>query len=155
MKLSDFIKKYGDCEVTEEMEKCIKKKGKWMPENREVYWFIDYYGNVMWANWDNYNCDNYRRDFLRIFKTGAEAERYLEIIRACKEASFEPDWENDKQYKYFFEWIDSDQELDISFSFVCNNGCQFYFESKKIMKELINKFGEKNIAKCLFNIEID
>lgn len=26
MKLSDFIKKYGDCEITEEMGKCIYRK---------------------------------------------------------------------------------------------------------------------------------
>lgn len=142
MKLSEFIKKYGNCEITEEIGKCIyRKSNKWMPERGNWYYYINDEGFVDCDLWDGFYIDNYRRVFMRIFKTGAEAERYLEIIRACKEASFEPDWENDKQYKYFFEWIDSDQELDISFSFVCNNGCQFYFESKEIMKELINKFG--------------
>ena len=155
MKLSEFIKKYGDCEITEEMEKCIKKKGKWMPEIGETYWYIDSSGSVQGISWKNTNVDNYRRDFMRIFKTHKEIVRYLAIIRACKEASFEPDWKNDKQYKWFFEWIDNDRELNISYSFLCNNGCQFYFKSGKIMEELINKFGEKDIVKYLFNIEIN
>lgn len=51
MKLSDFIKKYGDCEVTEEMEKCIKKKGKWMPEVGETYWYIDSFGSIHGISW--------------------------------------------------------------------------------------------------------
>lgn len=155
MKLSEFIKKYGDCEITEEMDKCIKKKGKWMPEIGETYWYIDSSGSVQGISWKNTNVDNYRRDFMRIFKTHKEIVRYLAIIRACKEASFEPDWKNDKQYKWFFEWIDNDRELNISYSFLYNKGCQFYFKSGKIMEELINKFGEKDIVKYLFNIEIN
>ena len=147
MKLSDFIKKYGDCEVTEEMEKCIKKKGKWMPENGEVYWFIDYFGKVTWANWDNHICDNYRRDFLRIFKTEEEAERYLEIMKACKDASFEPDWKDGNQNKNTFYYDHDDKQLRVSYHNSCNYGEQFLFESREITQGLIDKFGEKDIAR--------
>ena len=46
--------------------------------------------------------DNYRKDFLRIFKTKKECKRYLEIQKAFKEESkkFEPNWEDANQNKY-------------------------------------------------------
>lgn len=90
---------------------------------------------------------------MRIFKTHKETVRYLEIMRACKEASFEPDWEDANQYKYVI--IYDGGNLRVYYYYVRNSGEPFYFESKEIAQGLIDKFGDKDIAKCLFNIEID
>lgn len=155
MKLSDFIKKYGDCEVTEEMEKCIKKKGKWMPERGQVYYLVGSNGSVAGNLWDDDTIDNYRRDFLRIFKTEKEAERYLEIMKACKEASFEPDWEDVNQAKYTFSYYRYNKELNVNYYTVCNEGQPFFFESKEITQKLIDRFGEKDIVKYVLGVEIE
>ena len=156
MKLSDFIKKYGDCEVTEEMEKCIKKKkGKWMRECGQFYFLVFSNGFVARSSWDGDTEDNYRRDFLRIFKTEEEAKRYLEIQKACKEASFEPDWEDDVQNKYTFYYNYCDKQLRVTYHNSCNYGEQFLFETGEIIKDLINKFGEKDIAKYVLGVEIE
>lgn len=156
MKLSDFIKKYGDCEVTEEMEKCIKKKkGKWMPELGEKYWGATDGGYTYGMPWDNDSGDRHRRDFTRIFKTKKEAERYLEIMRACKEASFEPDWEDADQNKYAFYYDCYDKQLRITWHNSCNHGEQFLFETREIAEKLIDKFGEKDIAKYVLGVEIE
>ena len=155
MKLSDFIKKYGDCEVTEEMEKCIKKKGKWMPEIGQSYYLVGSNGIVSWSAWNSDTVDDYRRDFMRIFKTEEEAERYLEIMKACKEASFEPDWGDADQNKYTIYYDYYDKKLRVSYHNSCIYGEQFLFESKEIAQNLIDKFGDKDIAKYLFNIEIN
>ncbi len=35
MKLSEFIEKYGDCEVTDELMEMLKPKGDWIPKKGE------------------------------------------------------------------------------------------------------------------------
>lgn len=158
MKLSDFIKKYGDCEVSEEMEKMIQKpKGKWMPGKGEEYWFISGLGVISKDAWHNTWSDNYRRDFLRIFKTEEEIERYLEIQKAFKKASFEPDWKNASQIKYylFHDNTCADSIIRYGWRKEVNCGATFYFESEEIVEELIDRFGEKDILKYIFGIEED
>ena len=157
MKLSDFIKKHGDCEVTEEMEKYIKpkKKGKWMPVAGERYWYVTSYGSVYSDTWSRHYADEYRIDFLRIFKTEKEAERYLEIQKACKKASFEPDWENDDQRKFYlvYDYRTNSVTTDTGWSVKLTN-C-YYFESEYEELVLINKFGEKDIVKYVLGVEVE
>lgn len=155
MKLSDFIKKYGDCEVTEEMDKCIKKKGKWMPARGQKYYFATDCGLITHRSWDFDLTDIYRRAFIRIFKTGEETERYLEIMKVCKEASFEPDWEDVDQAKYIFSYDYLNKNLYVTFHNICNEGQQFFFESKEITQKLIDRFGEKDIAKYVLGVEVE
>lgn len=157
MKLSEFISKYGDCEVTEEMEKFIKKpKGKWRPKDGDIYWYINQYGNIT----NNGTCGTYptceyQLSFMRLFKTYGEAVRYLEIMKACKEASFEPDWEDSSQTKYYFSYNYRDYHTIIDRCCKFDYGSQFYFESFEKARDLINKFGEKNIAKYVLGIEVE
>ena len=157
MKLSEFISKYGDCEVTEEMEKCIKKpKGKWRPKDGDIYWYINQYGNIT----NNGTCGTYptceyQLSFMRLFKTYGEAARYLEIMKACKEASFEPDWEDSDQPKYVFYFDHYKNNIKIVYYYASNHDAQFYFESYEKARELINKFGEKDIAKYVLGVEVE
>ena len=51
------------------------------PRLGEQYWFVDSVGNVFGDCWYDSMADNYRKDFLRIFKTKEECKRYLEIQR--------------------------------------------------------------------------
>ena len=157
MKLSEWIKKYGDCEITEEMEKCIKKKkGKWMPEKGEFYYFInDHCCMVTHSRWDGDKTDNYRRDFMRIFKTLEEAERYLGIMKACKEVSFEPDWDDYEQGKYYFQWLHGHSKLEVNKLYTVNEGHPFYFKYEEVAKRLMYVFGEKDIAKYVLGVEVE
>lgn len=157
MKLSEFIEKYGDCEVTEEMEKFIEKpKGKWMPGEDDRYYYINSAGIVECAKYCNIShASRYRRDFLRIFKTKEEAERYREIMKACKEASFEPDWEDYNQHKAYLYYDYVDKHIYVTTRYSCNGGEPFFFESHDIVVNLIERFGEKDIAKYVLGVEVD
>lgn len=156
MKLSEWIEEYGDCEITEDIEKMIKsKKGKWKPKDREEFWYINSDGYVCRGYYVDDNYYKYTTDFLRIFKTSEEADRYLEIMEACKAASFEPDWEDSSQGKYYFTYVHKAHEVNICVSMHTNFGGQFYFKSKDVAQELIDKFGEKDIVKYVLNVEID
>lgn len=49
------------------------------PQYDEIYWFTDTDGDVVSSYWSDDTDDNYRKDFLRIFKTEEECYRYSEI----------------------------------------------------------------------------
>ena len=162
MKLSDFIKKYGDCEVSEEMEKMIQKpKGKWMPKECERYYFVHSSGEVKYADyWNDCGYDEYRIRHLRVFKTQQEAERYLEIQKAFKEASFEPDWNKHGQghEKWTFNVVNdrtTGYVLCVNTVETIYSSSQFFFNSAYATYVLTEKFGEKDILKYIFGIEED
>lgn len=157
MKLSEFISKYGDCEVTEEMKKFIEKpKGKWMPRYGEEYWYVNNSTGFIYRD-DYYDTefDKYKRNFSRIFKTKEEAERYLEIMKACKEASFEPDWKDHKQGKHYLFYCYFEKRLKISQIYGSTSGEPFIFESYEKARDLITRFGEKDIAKYVLGVEVE
>lgn len=56
MKLSEFIEKYGDCEVTEDMLDIVNPKGDWKPKLNAEYWYISG-GEVFNIMWENDSCD--------------------------------------------------------------------------------------------------
>lgn len=51
------------------------------PKYGELYWFVDSDGYVVYAYWSDDTDDNYRKDFLRIFKT---KKRMQTIFRNSK-----------------------------------------------------------------------
>ena len=124
------------------------------PRLGEQYWFVDTHGYVAYAHWGDSTIDNYRKDFLRIFKTEKECERYLEIQVAFKEKSknFEPNWEDVNQNKYCLYYNHDDNDFRIS-SWSIRRQAILYFESREVLEELISRFGEEDIKKYYFGIE--
>lgn len=124
------------------------------PRLGEQYWFVDSVGNVFGDCWYDSMADNYRKDFLRIFKTKEECFRYLEIQEAFKEESknFEPNWKDGSQDKYYFYYDHAENSVEISLNTWCGQAV-LYFESRKVLEELIARFGEEDIKKYYFGIE--
>lgn len=108
-------------------------------------------GYVVYAHWGDNTIDNYRKDFLRIFKTKKECERYLEIQKAFKDESknFEPNWKDGNQDKYYLYYDHDENSVEISWNTWCGQAI-LYFE---VLKELISRFGEEDIKKYYFGIE--
>lgn len=124
------------------------------PRPGEQYWFIDSMGDAFCDAWYNNMIDNYRKDFLRIFKTRKECERYLEIQEAFKEKSkkFEPNWKDGSQNKYYLYYDHDENSVEISWNTWCGQAI-LYFESREVLEELISRFGEGDIKKYYFGIE--
>ena len=116
--------------------------------------FFNSVGNVFDDCWHDSIADNYRKDFLRIFKTKEECKRYLEIQEAFKDESkkFEPNWKNYVQGKYYlyYDYDRDSVEINLAWS---NRVATLYFESKEVLEELISRFGEEDIKKYYFGIE--
>ena len=124
------------------------------PRLGEQYCFVDTDGYVVYAHWGDNTIDNYRKDFLRIFKTKKECERYLEIQKAFKDESknFEPNWKDGNQNKYYLYYDHDENSVEISWNTWCGQAI-LYFESREVLKELISRFGEEDIKKYYFGIE--
>ena len=124
------------------------------PRLGEQYWFVDTDGYVVYAYWGDSTIDNYRKDFLRIFKTKKECKRYLEIQKAFKEESkkFEPNWKDGNQTKYCLYYDYDENSLKIS-GWSTRRQAILYFESREVLKELISRFGKEDIKKYYFGIE--
>lgn len=124
------------------------------PKYGEQYWVEDENGNITSSYWSDDEDDNYCKDFLRIFKTKKECERYSEIQKAFKEESgkFEPNWKDCTQDKcYLFYDYDRDS-IGISWAW-SNRVATLYFESREVLEELISRFGEDDVKKYYFGIE--
>ena len=124
------------------------------PRLGEQYWFVDSVGNVFGNFWHDSMADNYRKDFLIIFRTGEECERYLEIQKAFKEESknFEPNWKEGNQDKYYLYYDYDRDNIEIILAW-SNRAATLYFESREVLEELITRFGEEDIKKYYFGIE--
>ena len=125
------------------------------PKHGQAYWFVDVGGCVVYAYWGNRAVDKYRKDFLRIFKTEKECERYSEIQKAFKEESgkFKPNWQDCIQGKCYLYYNYDEDSIGISWTW-SNRVATLYFESREVLEELISRFGEEDIKKYYFGIEV-
>lgn len=124
------------------------------PQVGDIYWFINTGGDIVYNRWENDEVDNYRKDFLRVFKTLKECERYLEIQEAFKEESkkFKANWHDKSQHKYYIRYNCASNKILTDFSFSTKGYCD-YFESREVLEELIERFGKEDIKKYYLGIE--
>lgn len=124
------------------------------PRLGDQYWFVSMDGYVVYACWGDNSFDNYRKDFLRIFKTKKECKRYLEIQKAFKDESkkFEPNWKDANQNKYYLGYDCDRNIISIGWS-IWYKQAVLYFKSREVLEELISRFGEEDIKKYYFGIE--
>lgn len=124
------------------------------PRLGEKYWFVSVGKGINSCCWCNTEGDNFRKDFLRIFKTKEECKRYLEIQEAFKDESkkFEPNWKDANQIKYCLYYDYDENSLKIS-GWSTRRQAILYFKSREILEELIARFGKEDIKKYYFGIE--
>lgn len=160
MKLSEYIKKYGDCEVTDEIDKCIVKVPKTVYDLKDGdrYFFLMVSGIVqegIWRN-DDSNFDMERRignTFLTIEDAKFASERLkviAELKKYAKEFSDE-EWSNAKLPKYYISYSYG-SGLGVCASWIVKNS-KLYFESKEKAQEAIEWVGEDRIKKYYLGVK--
>ena len=110
-----------DAQINEE-DLATKKKKNWEPKSDEEYWrYSCYYNKVVKVN--NYDQEETDDDILfdNCFRTKEEAEKNFKHRKALKrikdyiienDMEFEPDWENEKQYKFHIDYNYHKSEYD-------------------------------------------
>lgn len=161
MKLSEYIKKYGDCEVTNEIDKCIVKAPKTVYDLKDGdrYFFLMVSGIVqegIWRN-DDSNFDMERRignTFLTIEDAKFASERLkviAELKKYAKEFSDE-EWMNKDLPKYF---IGFEYKFGGFSCYIANlrRGSEIYFESIQKANEAIEAVGKDRVKKYYLGVK--
>ena len=147
MKLSEFIEKYGDCEVTDELMEMLKPKGDWKPKNGEKYYFIISSLEIIYETYVNAETDNNRLSKRNCYKTEEEAQFALDMYNFCKERSFKQDWENSNQLKYYLYLDYNNKEANYNYTDSFNHCIPFYYPTAEAVNEVINKYSFDELAK--------
>ena len=145
MKLSEFIEKYGNCEVSDELVEMLKPKGDWIPKKGEEYCLITTVLGICYDNYSNTECDNNRLSKRNVYRTEEEAQFALDMYHFCKERSFEPDWGDGNQKKYFLSLEGNKVVTNYLFSY--RHFLPFYYPTEKAVQEIINKYSFEELEK--------
>ena len=106
MKLSEYIKKFGDKQVdADKLSEFIIENKVFVPKENEKFWYISIFGNVCSLVCDKREVENILK-IQQVYRTRAEAEFardkaiFLEFMRKeFLRNSDEIDWEDDNQTK--------------------------------------------------------
>ena len=145
MKLSELIDKYGDCEVSDELVEMISPKVDWKPQIGEEYWMINGFGKVVDERWESLAYDHFALRKRNVYRTKEEAQFALDMYHFCKERSFEPDWGDGNQKKYFLSLEGNKVVTDYLFSY--RHFLPFYYPTSEAVKEIIDKYSFEELEK--------
>lgn len=158
MKLSEFIEKYGDCEVTEEMEKCIIRTPKTVWDLKEgdicYYFENDICAEAQWGGLFL----STRRSMGLLTLTKEEANFKIECMKVYEEVKrfakdfTDEEWANRNISKWCIMFSYSLNKVIISNSVTCKSN-QLFFESKEKAEEAITAVGEERVKKYYLGVE--
>lgn len=142
-------------ELKQEVEKLKNEnKGRWIPKENELYYFLDDYDDVIEYKCHNDCIDEKAIEHHYIFKTRGEAEHYRDYLKALKEATHDftkEDWKNGGLDKWYICYNYSRK----TFMYLCSNNVrnmnQKYFKTEKELIAFVSKW-EKEIKEYEFGI---
>lgn len=158
MKLSEYIKKYGDCEVTDEIDKCIVKTPKTVYDLKygDEYFFFTESG-IRRSVWHDEMTCYARLGIGNVFLTEKDAEfayeRLMviaELKKYAKEFSDE-EWKKSNLSKYSIRYDCQDFRVCASCCFL-SKGAEIYFESIQKAQEAIKAVGEDRVKKYYLGV---
>lgn len=126
----------------EELEK--QEEQEWKPKINEDYYSIDTDTiEIINSLWRNDRWDNGRLQHKVIFKTRAEAEEYLEYLKAKEKAMNEfskEEWGDTGIFKYRFCINCSTRKFEIILETLSREFNALYFRQRHEVQEFINKY---------------
>lgn len=160
MKLSEFIKKYGDCEITDKIKECIVKKPKtvWDLKIGDICYGINIFNEAVDFEWCDSPANECTRSIGLITLTEEELKFkiesmkvYEELKRFAKEFTDE-EWENCNLPKHYIIFDYEDHAIKIGY--LCYlKGNDIYFESEEKAREAIKWVGEDRVKKYYLGVK--
>lgn len=129
-----------------------KKPKKFIPMTGEEYWYVHNLGSIERMLNDGADEDYWLMRQQLVFKTKEECEEYRSFLDLLDEYKFEPDWENEEEVKLCLYYNKSTGCLDFFYGTVNQIQGTFYFKSKELVQEFIEKAGEDNIKRFMFDV---
>lgn len=160
MKLSDYIEKYGDCEVTDEIDKCIVKMQKTVYDLKygDIYFFLTASGISQGGTLNGDGTGLARRSIGNMFLTIEDAEfakERLKVIAELKKYAKEfsdEEWTNPSIEKHYIIFDYTYHLVEISYVLYSKSD-NIYFESKEKAQEAIEAVGEDRIKKYYLGVK--
>ena len=134
------------------MKQNTKSEKRWKPNRGEIYYRIEEDGYIEDYYWDGENFDKNNFSTHNCWQNYEEAERCKKIRDAFQWASFEPDWKDLKETKYFIYYDCECENLQIGQTKTNNYGLSFYFEKYQVAEVLIQKYSRIDIATFILNM---
>ena len=160
MKLSEYIEKYGDCEVTDEIDKCIVKMPKTVYDLKygDRYFFLTVSGAVQRGMWcgdsNDFNRERIGDTFLTAEDAKFASERLkviAELKKYAKEFSDE-EWKNYDLIKHCIRYDCQNFRVFVSCCFL-SKGAELYFETEEKAQEAIKWVGEDRVKKYYLGVK--
>lgn len=127
------------------------------PEDNEIVYYVSSLDGKITQTWywKKNNYDSRKFEQGQYFETYEEAKQYLKERKLLfklhqwaklKNEGWEPDWNNNKQYKFSVDYSRTSDKLWSTDSTVYNSFSKIpYFKSEEIGKECIDMFGDEII----------
>lgn len=151
---------HGDCEVTDEINKCIVKAPKTVYDLKvgDRYYCLDAIGEALQSIWYDEKRDKNRLSIGNVFLTKENAEFAIERLKViaelkkyAKEFSDE-EWQNQSIVKHYIIFDYEDHVINIGY--VCfTKVSDIYFESEEKAKEAIEAVGEERVKKYYLGVK--
>ena len=145
----------------EEKLKTLKSGvGRQMPENGDIYYFIEANGTVYEDKWTNDSFDQQRFYLYNYFKTNEEAQR--EIDRRLIKAKLNEianrlnggqviKWDSAIQRKYYLELDSEEPSLHLNFSIIDKIEGVTYCLSQDFLEVAVDEIGEQELFDYMKN----
>lgn len=127
------------------------KSKKFIPNVGEEYWYLNY-GEVIIKQNQNSDIDNWIINHQLVFRTEKECKEYKEFLELLDKYKCELNWEYTNKLKFYLCYGKSNGCLDIDSNSIFQTQGAFYFKSEIDAEEFIDKAGEDNIKKFMFDI---
>lgn len=130
----------------------IENKGRFIPKGPVIFYFLSHSGFVEQTR-NNSKKSGYQWliNHNLVFRTQEECEEYKQYLELLDEYSFKPDWNDEFQYKWYIYYDHETKEIDYDcYRVIHLHG--YYFPSKERAMEFVEKAGESNVKKFMFDI---
>lgn len=126
-------------------------QGKYVPEHEQQYYFLNIYGCIILATYNSYSSiDKWAMKHNLVFRTEEECKDYKKLLETLDEYTFEPDWNDGEQEKWYLEFNHRDCELMFILCYYMRPQC-VCFQSKERGEAFVEKVGEEAVERYMFD----
>ena len=160
MKLSEFIKKYGDYEVTDKIKEYIVKSPKtvWDLKNGDICYGINIFNEAVDFEWCDSPANECTRSIGLITLTEEELKFKIENMKVYEELKryakdfTDEEWKRNDIDKLFIFYDCELDEINFSTNACWKSDC-LYFESVEKAEEAVKTVGEERVKKYYLGVE--
>lgn len=124
---------------------------KYIPKRNELYYFVNASGSVDYYHYNSDIFDEWIIKHNHVFRSEEDCEIYRAYLELLDDYSFEPDWEDVESRKYHIIYNHDTKEIDCDVEFAMQY-YKHFFETSEKLNEFIEKAGEQNIKRFMFDI---